>query len=234
MLLLDNVTAGYGGRPVLEGVTISVGAGEIVCLIGPNGAGKSTVLRVAAGQIGPLSGMVRFREEDITALSIADRGRKGLIFIPQGVNIFPNLTVLENLDISGLLQQDKRQLKFGIEKVFEEFPVLLKKKDDPGRTLSGGERQMLALARIYLVNPLLVLLDEPSLGLSPLVVDTIFELISDISRSGTSVLLVEQNARKGLSIADRGYVLELGRNRLEGKGKDLLVDDEVRRLYLGG
>jgi ABC-type branched-subunit amino acid transport system ATPase component len=234
MLRLENVTAGYGGRPVLEDVAISVGAGEIVCIIGPNGAGKSTALRVAAGQIGPLSGMVRFREEDITALSIADRGKKGLIFIPQGVNIFPNLTVLENLDISGLLQQDKRQLKFGIEKVFEEFPVLLKKKDDPGRTLSGGERQMLALARIYLVNPLLVLLDEPSLGLSPLVVDTIFELISDISRSGTSVLLVEQNARKGLSIADRGYVLELGRNRLEGKGKDLLADDEVRRLYLGG
>jgi len=234
MLLFENVTAGYGGRPVIEDVTVEVGAGEVVCIIGPNGAGKSTVLRAAAGQISPLAGEVRFRGENIAGLSIADRGRRGLIFIPQGINIFPNLTVLENLEISGILQQDKHLLKHGMEKVFIAFPVLARKKDDPGRTLSGGERQMLALSRIFLVNPLMVLLDEPSLGLSPLAVDAIFDFIATISRSGTSVLLVEQNARKGLSIADRGYVLELGKNRLEGTGKDLLIDDEVRRLYLGG
>jgi len=234
MLRLDDITAGYGGRPVLEGVSIEVGAGEVVCIIGPNGAGKSTALRAAAGQIVPLSGTVRFRDEDVTSLSIAERGRRGLIFIPQGINIFPNLTVTENLEIAGLLQVEKKRLKTNMEKVFGEFPVLWKKRNDPGRNLSGGERQMLALARIHLVKPLLALLDEPSLGLSPLVVDTIFEFISDIATSGTSVLLVEQNARKGLSIADRGYVLELGKNRLEGTGKELLANDAVRKLYLGG
>jgi ABC-type branched-subunit amino acid transport system ATPase component len=234
MLFLDNITAGYGGKPVLEGVSVRVGKGEIVCIIGPNGAGKSTVLRVAAGQIRPQDGAIRFLDEDIAGLSIADRGRKGIIFIPQGINIFPNLTVLENMEIAGLLLKDNEQLKLRIGNVFEEFPVLEKKKKDLGRTLSGGERQMLALSRIHLIKPMLVLLDEPSLGLSPLVVDNIFESISRLRNSGTSVLLVEQNARKGLSVADRGYVLELGKNRLEGAGGSLLDDDEVRKLYLGG
>ncbi len=234
MLRLDNITAGYGGRPVLDGVSVTVGQGEIVCIIGRNGAGKSTLLRVAAGQIRPLEGLIRLRNEDITGLSIAARGKRGLIFIPQGINIFPNLTVAENLEIAGLLQAERDQLKRGMEKVFKEFPVLAKKKADFGRTLSGGERQMLALSRIHLLNPRLVLLDEPSLGLSPLVVDNIFESIARLRESGTAVLLVEQNARKGLSIADRGYVLELGKNRLEGPGESLLGDDEVRRLYLGG
>ncbi len=234
MLQLGEITAGYGGRPVLTGVSVTVEEREIVCIIGPNGAGKSTLLRVAAGQIDPLQGVLRFQDRDITGLSIADRGRMGLIFIPQGINIFPNLTVLENLEIAGLLLEDRRQLRSGMEKVFKEFPVLGKKKAEFGRTLSGGERQMLALSRINLINPRLVLLDEPSLGLSPMMVDHIFEAIARLRESGTSVLLVEQNARKGLSVADRGYVLELGKNRMDGPGKMLLEDDEVRKLYLGG
>lgn len=234
MLQILDITAGYGGRPVLEGVSVTVEEGEIVCIIGPNGAGKSTLLRVAAGQMDPSEGVLRFQGRDMLGLSIADRGRMGLIFIPQGINIFPNLTVLENLEIAGLLLKDKLQLSLGIEKVFKEFPVLSKKKTEFGRVLSGGERQMLAISRIYLITPRLVLLDEPSLGLSPLIMEGVFEAIARLRETGTSVLLVEQNARKGLSVADRGYVLELGKNRLEGPGRILMEDDEVRKLYLGG
>ncbi len=234
LLKLENITAGYGQAPVLSDIDLYVNKGEIVCIIGPNGAGKSTVLRTVAGQLIPSKGDVIFNDENISTMSIAERGRKGIVFIPQGKNIFPNLTVVENLEIAGTLLEDKHVLGLAINEVLERYPVLYKKRNSFARDLSGGERQILALSRSIILKPDLVLLDEPSLGLAPIVVDMIFDQIVEIGKSGSSVLLVEQNARKGLSISHRGYVLELGQNRLTGTGQELLDSDEVRRLYLGG
>jgi len=234
LLLVENLTAGYGRAPVLSDIYMQVAAGEVVCIIGPNGAGKSTLLRTVAGQLPPSQGTIRFKGKDISSLDIAARGRQGLVFIPQGLNIFPNLTLVENLEVAGTLLNNHNLLKQRIQEVFEKYPALNKKRDLFARELSGGERQLLALSRSVLLKPDLVLLDEPSLGLAPLVVDMIFNQITQIAQEGASVLLVEQNARKGLSVSHRGYVLEMGRNRLEGTGHELLNSDEVRRLYLGG
>ncbi len=234
LLKLENITAGYGQAPVLSDIDLYVNKGEIVCIIGPNGAGKSTVLRTVAGQLIPLKGEVVFNGENISTMTIAERGKKGIVFIPQGKNIFPNLTVVENLEIAGTLLEDKHVLSLAVNEVLERYPVLYKKRNSFARDLSGGERQILALSRSIILKPDLVLLDEPSLGLAPIVVDMIFDQIIEIGKSGSSVLLVEQNARKGLSISHRGYVLELGRNRLTGTGQELLASDEVRQLYLGG
>jgi branched-chain amino acid transport system ATP-binding protein len=234
LLELNKISAGYGLLTVLRDVSLHVARGEIVCVIGPNGAGKSTVLRTVAGQIRPTDGKVLFKGKDVTGASIAEKGRNGLIFIPQGDNIFPNLTVLENLEMAGLLLQDHEQLHRAIEKALEKFPIIKETKARPARELSGGQRQMLALCRILLLRPQLVLLDEPSLGLSPLVVDLIFKEIRQMNKEDISFLLVEQNARKALSVSHRGYVLELGRNRLTGTGQQLLGNPDVQRLYLGG
>lgn len=234
LLEVDQLTAGYGPVTVLHQVSLGLSEGEIVCIIGPNGAGKSTVLRAVAGQIDPSSGKVIFRGEDVIHLNIEKKGGKGLIFIPQGNNIFPNLTVLENLEIAGSILRDSEKLRRGIEVVLETFPMLKERRKRPARELSGGQRQMLALSRTLIINPQLVLLDEPSLGLAPLVVDLIFKEIQEMNRTGISFLLVEQNARKGLSVSRRGYVLELGRNRLTGTGQALLSNRNVQRLYLGG
>jgi ABC-type branched-subunit amino acid transport system ATPase component len=234
LLDIEHITAGYGQGPVITDVTLSVEAGEIVAVIGPNGAGKSTMLRTVAGQLRPLTGRIRFANKDITRFGIIDRGRRGLIFIPQGMNIFPNLTVRENLEMAGLLIDDPRERQLAVRTTFERYPALGRKQHAYARSLSGGERQLVALSRIRILKPRLVLLDEPSLGLAPLLVNHIFEEILDMLQMGLSVLLVEQNARKALSVSHRGYVLELGRNRLTGTGRQLLADDEVRRLYLGG
>jgi ABC-type branched-subunit amino acid transport system ATPase component len=234
LLELNKITAGYGPLTVVYDVSLNVSQGEIVCLIGPNGAGKSTVLRAVAGQITPAHGKILFNGEDVTRVSMAEKGRNGLIFIPQGDNIFPNLTVMENLEMAGLLLQDHEQLHRAIEKALEKFLVIKEMKTRPARELSGGQRQTLALCRILLLRPQLVLLDEPSLGLSPMVVDLIFKEIREMNKEGISFLLVEQNARKGLSVSHRGYVLELGRNRLTGTGQQLLDNPDVQRLYLGG
>lgn len=234
LLEFDNITAGYGSLTVLYDVSLNISRGEIVCIIGPNGAGKSTVLKTIAGQIRPGNGMVRFKGKDITDVAVEEKGRLGLVFIPQGENIFPNLTVLENLEMAGLLLSDSKRLHRAIENALDTFPVIKEMKTRPARELSGGQRQMLALCRILILQPQLVLLDEPSLGLSPLVVDLIFGEIQQMNQAGLSFLLVEQNARKGLSISHRGYVLELGQNRLTGTGQALLNNPEVRRLYLGG
>ncbi|MBU0972402.1 MAG: ABC transporter ATP-binding protein [Proteobacteria bacterium] len=234
LLSIENITCGYGHGPVLQDLSLVLEKGELVCIIGPNGAGKSTVLRALAGQLIPSKGKIWFKGRDITGMSIARRGRQGLVFIPQGLNVFPNLTILENLEISGLLLDDRKALKAGIKRVLGRFPVLEKKKNAFARELSGGERQMLALSRSVILEPELVLLDEPSLGLAPIVVDHIFDQIQEIAQNGSSVLLVEQNARKGLSVSHRGYVLELGQNRLTGTGQELLNSEEVKKLYLGG
>jgi ABC-type branched-subunit amino acid transport system ATPase component len=234
LLDVDRITAGYGEAPVIADVSLSVETGEIVAIIGPNGAGKSTVMRTLAGQLAPQSGKVQFAGEDITRLGIADRGRRGLVFIPQGMNIFPNLTVRENLEIAGLLIDAASERQQAVAAALDRYPALGRKRQAYARSLSGGERQLLALCRTRILKPRLVLLDEPSLGLAPLLVNQIFEEILDMTQLGVSVLLVEQNARKALSVSHRGYVLELGRNRLAGTGRQLLADDEVRRLYLGG
>jgi branched-chain amino acid transport system ATP-binding protein len=234
LLEVDQLTAGYGPVTVLHQVSLGLSEGDIVCIIGPNGAGKSTVLRAVAGQIEPSGGKIIFRGEDLIHLDMEKKGRKDLIFIPQGNNIFPNLTVLENLEIAGSILRDSKRLCHGLERVLEKFPMINERKKRPARELSGGQRQILALSRILILHPRLVLLDEPSLGLAPLVVDFIFKEIQEMNRTGISFLLVEQNARKGLSVSRRGYVLELGRNRLTGTGQDLLNNKDVQRLYLGG
>lgn len=234
LLEMNQVTAGYGALIILHQVSLTLLDGEIVCIIGPNGAGKTTVLKAVSGQIIPSKGRIVFSDEDVTHQDITEKGRKGLIVIPQGDNVFPNLTVFENLEIAGALLDDQEILHQTIERATEKFPVLKTKKDRAARELSGGERQMLALSRILILKPQLVLLDEPSLGLAPLVVDYIFREILDMNETGVSFLLVEQNARKGLSVSHRGYVLELGRNRLAGTGQELLKDRDVQRLYLGG
>jgi len=234
LLNVERLTAGYGPVTILHDVDLVVEEGEIVCIIGPNGAGKSTVLRAVAGQLDPTGGRISFDGSDVTHMSIADKGRMGLIFIPQGENIFPNLTVYENLEIAGSLLGDKSRLNRAIGEVFEKFPIIKDYRNRPARIISGGERQMLALSRAMILKPRLVLLDEPSLGLSPLVVDLIFNQIQEMNRQRISFLVVEQNARKGLSVSHRGYVLELGRNRLTGPGRELLDNPELQRLYLGG
>jgi ABC-type branched-subunit amino acid transport system ATPase component len=234
LLEVDRITAGYGHAPIIEDISLEVETGEIVCIIGPNGAGKSTVLRTVAGQLTPSAGRVRYAGEDITRLGIAERGRRGLMFIPQGMNIFPNLTVRENLEIAGLLISGKQPRQQAIRETLDHYPIIGRKKDLYARDLSGGERQLLALSRTRILRPRLVVLDEPSLGLAPLLVNLIFDEIVGLTRLGVSILLVEQNARKALSISHRGYVLELGRNRLTGTGSQLLHSEEVQRLYLGG
>ena len=234
LLEVDGLTAGYGPVTVLHQVNLGVSKGEIVCIIGPNGAGKSTVLRAVAGQLIPIGGRVIFCGENVTHQNVDEKGRKGLIFIPQGNNIFPNLTILENLEIAGSILRDSEKLRRRIERVLEKFPMIKERKKHPARELSGGQRQILALSRIPILCPRLVLLDEPSLGLAPLVIDLIFKEIQEMNRAGISFLLVEQNARKGLSVSRRGYVLELGRNRLTGTGQELLNNKDVQQLYLGG
>jgi len=234
LLEADQVTAGYGPIIVLRGVSVSQREGEIVSVIGPNGAGKSTFLKAVAGQIQLLDGRIVFKGEDLGRRTIAQRGEQGIIFVPQGINIFPNLTLQENLEIASALLQDRSAAGAAVEKVLENFPFLKEKKARPARILSGGERQILALSRILMLKPQLALLDEPSLGLAPLLVEFIFQEIVTMNREGISLLLVEQNARKALSVSHRGYVLELGRNRITGTGEELLHDPDVQRLYLGG
>ncbi len=234
LLEVDRINAGYGRTLVIEDVSISVDTGEIVSIIGPNGAGKSTVLRTVAGQLIPDAGAIRYSGQDITRIGMAERGRRGLMFVPQGMNIFPNLTVRENLEIAGLLLEDKAARREAVREALDHYPALGRKKNQYGRALSGGERQLLALSRTRILRPRLVLLDEPSLGLAPLLVDHIFDEIIRMTRLGVSVLLVEQNARKALSVSHRAYVLELGRNRLTDTGARLLRNEDVQRLYLGG
>jgi branched-chain amino acid transport system ATP-binding protein len=234
LLRVDQVTAGYGPVLILHELSLEQEKGTIVSIVGPNGAGKSTLLRVVAGQIGPVKGRILFGGEDLGGRSIAQRGERGIIFVPQGTNIFPNLSVYENLEIACAMLHGGEDAPAAIEAVLSKFSFLGAKKNKPARVLSGGERQILALSRILMLKPLLALLDEPSLGLAPVMVDTIFREMAEMNREGISLLLVEQNARKALSISHKAYVLELGRNRITGTGGELLVNPEVQRLYLGG
>ncbi len=234
LLLAEEIEAGYGRLPVLRGVTLRVGAGEVVAVIGPNGAGKSTTFRVIVGLLPPRAGRVRLDGEEITGRRPDEVLRRGLAYVPQGRIVFPQMTVLENLEMGAYIERDRRRIDEARERVFQLFPILRERRAQKAGTLSGGEQQMVAIGRALMTRPRLLLLDEPSLGLSPKFLGTIFEKIAELKAAGMTMMIVEQNAAKALSIADRGYVLELGRTRYEGPGPALLADPDVKRLYLGG
>lgn len=236
MLKLEakDIYAGYGKIEVLHGASIRAAAGEIICIIGPNGSGKSTLLKTVFGLIKPTQGTVRFDGADITRLDPEQKVPLGIAFIPQGRNVFPSLTVRENLEMGGTALNDAKAVRLAIEEAVEAYPLLKGKIRERAGNLSGGEKQILSLARADMVKPGLILMDEPSIGLSPRMIDEVYEKIMEINRRGTTFAIVEQNARKALSIAHRGYVLDLGQTRLEDTGAGLLDNEDVKKLYLGG
>jgi ABC-type branched-subunit amino acid transport system ATPase component len=206
----------------------------MVSVIGPNGAGKSTAFKTIVGFVRPSSGRVTFDGEEITGLRPDQVLPRGLAYVPQGRIVFPQMTVLENLEMGAYIEVDGRRIRESLERVYGLFPVLAERRGQKAGTLSGGEQQMLAIGRALMTRPKLIMLDEPSLGLSPKFVSLIFDTLVDMKRAGYTLMVVEQNAAKVLAVADRGYVLELGRNRFEGTGAALLADPDVKRLYLGG
>jgi branched-chain amino acid transport system ATP-binding protein len=234
MLELHDVQTFYGNIQALKDVNVTVGEGEIICLIGANGAGKSTTLMSISGIVPPRSGEILFEGENIAGLDADKIFAMGIVQVPEGRRIFPYLTVQENLDMGALLRKDATAVKLDLEYIFDLFPILKERRRQPGGTLSGGEQQMLAISRALMARPRLLLLDEPSLGLAPLIVQTIFEIIGQVNKeSKTTIFLVEQNANMALKLANRGYVMETGRITLADTTDNLLANDEVRRAYLG-
>lgn len=235
-VLLDvrDLDAGYGAVGVLEQVSLSVGAGEIVCLIGANGAGKSTVLKCVSGLLPPRAGVITFAGQDITRAPAHRIVELGLAHVPEGRRIFPRLTVLENLRLGAFLRRDAAAVAQDVERSFGLFPILAERRGQTGGTLSGGEQQMLAIARALMSRPRLLLMDEPSMGVAPLITARIFEAITALNREGLAILLVEQNARMALGMANRGYVLETGRVTVKGLASHLATDERVKKAYLGG
>jgi ABC-type branched-subunit amino acid transport system ATPase component len=233
LLELHSVVAGYEEVEVLRGVSLAVRAGEIACIIGANGAGKSTLLRTVFGMVVPRAGSIQFAGEEIGGRPPTDVLRRGLAYVPQGRCNFPAMSVEENLEMGAYLRRDTRA-RDDIEALLARFPMLATKRRDPAGTLSGGQQQILEMAIALLLQPRLLMVDEPSLGLDPRMVEIVFDTILAINREGTTILMVEQNAKKALSVSQRGFVLELGRNRFEGTGADLLENADVRRHYLGG
>ncbi len=231
LLQIKELKVKYGGIEAVRGISFNVNAGEIVTLIGANGAGKSSTLRTISGLVKPAKGNIIFDGEDITGKDPTQIVSKGLMMVPEGRRIFPNLTVLENLRIGAYLRKD--DLEEDIEKVYGYFPRLKERSWQEGGTLSGGEQQMLAVGRALMGRPKLLMMDEPSLGLAPIVVQEIFRIITRISEAGTTVLLIEQNANMALHVADRAYVIENGQILMEGTGKELLENEKVREAYLG-
>ncbi len=231
VLKIEDLQINYGGIEAVRGISFDVRAGEIVTLIGANGAGKSSILRALSGLSKPSSGRIIFEGEDIAGKDPTVIVSKGLMMVPEGRRIFPNLTVLENLKIGAYLRKD--DLEEDIERVYGYFPRLKERHWQEGGTLSGGEQQMLAVGRALMGRPRLLMMDEPSLGLAPKVVQDIFEIIKQIHEAGTTVLLIEQNANMALHVADRAYVIENGKIAMEGTGEELLSDEKVRAAYLG-
>ena len=232
LLTVEGLTTGYGEMEVLRSLSLRVEPGRIVSIIGPNGAGKSTAMKAVFGLLKPWRGSIRFGEREIGGLSPDRIVRLGMCYVPQTDNVFPSLTVEENLEMGAfVLAGPTKERK---ERVYELFPRLAERRRQRAGKMSGGERQMVAMGRALMLDPKLLLLDEPSAGLAPLLVDLIFEKVRDINASGVAVLMVEQNARKSLELADHAYVLVGGSNAIDGAGRDLLGDPEVGRLYLGG
>lgn len=232
LLNVSNVVAGYGEMQVLRGVSLHVGKKEIVSIIGPNGAGKSTVMKLIFGLLKPWEGKVTYDGQDIGGLAPEQIVRRAICYVPQVENVFSALTVEENLEMGAfILKGDLRERK---QRVYDLFPRLAERKKQRAGLMSGGERQMVAMGRALMLDPKLLMLDEPSAGLAPLFVDMIFEKVKEIADTGVAVLMVEQNARKSLELADRGYVLATGQNKVDGPGSSLLQNPEVAALYLGG
>ncbi|WP_019804195.1 ABC transporter ATP-binding protein [Streptococcus mutans] len=234
MLKVENLSVHYGVIQAVKDVSFDVNEGEVVSLIGANGAGKTSILRTISGLVRPSSGEINFLGNDIQKAATRKIVASGLSQVPEGRHVFPGLTVLENLELGAFLSNNREENLARLKRVFERFPRLEERKNQDAATLSGGEQQMLAMGRALMSQPKLLLLDEPSMGLAPIFIQEIFDIIQDIQKQGTTVLLIEQNAKKALSIADRGYVLETGKIVLSGTGKELLASDEVQKAYLGG
>ena len=231
-LIGEKMTGGYGGADILTGCTIAVDRGEIAVIVGPNGAGKSTAMKAVFGMLRLREGQVRLDGQDITALTPQDRVKAGMGFVPQTSNVFVSLTVEENLEMGAFIRDD--DFSATMAQVYDLFPVLKEKRRQPAGELSGGQRQQVAVGRALMTHPRVLMLDEPTAGVSPIVMDELFDKILDIAATGIAILMVEQNARQALNIADRGYVLVQGSNRYTDTGAALLADPDVRRSFLGG
>ncbi|WP_019768734.1 ABC transporter ATP-binding protein [Streptococcus sobrinus] len=234
MLKIENLSISYGAIEAVKNVSFEVNEGEVVTLIGANGAGKTSILRTISGLVRPSNGTISYLDNQIQKTAARKIVADGLAQVPEGRHVFPGLTVLENLEMGAFLNNSKDEIQASLKRVFDRFPRLEERKNQDAATLSGGEQQMLAMGRALMSKPKLLLLDEPSMGLAPIFIQEIFDIIQDIQKQGTTVLLIEQNANKALSIADRGYVLETGKIVLSGTGQELLASDEVRKAYLGG
>ena len=228
----ENLVAGYGGADILHWCSIDVGEGEIAVIVGPNGSGKSTAMKAIFGMLKLKSGNVKIKGEDITSLSVFERVKKGMAFVPQTNNVFTSLTVEENLEMGAFLQQD--DFSSTMEDVYALFPVLKDKRKQEAGELSGGQRQQVAVGRALMTKPKVLILDEPTAGVSPIIMDELFDRIIEVSKTGISILMVEQNAKQALNIADKGFVLSQGVNKFSGTGVSLLNNTEVRKSFLGG
>jgi len=228
----EKMTGGYGGPDIINSCTIRVDKGEIVTILGPNGAGKSTAMRALLGMLNLRQGIITINEKDISNFSPQDRVKEGISFVPQNKNVFTTLTVEENLEMGAYLRDESFQDT--LDEIFRLFPILKEKRHQLAGQLSGGQRQQVALGRALMIKPSVLMLDEPTAGVSPIVMDELFNHIIKVRETGVAILMVEQNARQALSIADRGYVLVTGENKFSGSGKELLNDPEVRRSFLGG
>ena len=231
-LIGDGMTGGYGAADILHGCTIAVEKGEIAVIVGPNGAGKSTAMKAVFGMLNLRGGAVRLNGEDISKLSPQARVRKGMGFVPQTSNIFTTMTVEENLEMGAFIRED--EIRDTMAQVYDLFPILKQKRHQAAGELSGGQRQQVAVGRALMTQPQVLMLDEPTAGVSPIVMDELFDRIIEVARTGISILMVEQNARQALEIADKGYVLVQGANRFTGTGAELLANPDVRRSFLGG
>lgn len=233
MLEVKDLEVYYGMIQAIKGISFEVNKGEVIALIGANGAGKTTTLHTITGLLSPKKGSVMFEGKDITKIPAHKIVSMGMAHVPEGRRVFADLSVYENLKLGAYTRKDKENLNKDLESIYERFPRLAERKNQSAGTLSGGEQQMLAMGRALMSKPSIILMDEPSMGLSPILVNEIFDIIESISKSGTTVLLVEQNAKKALSIADRAYVLETGKIVTSGKASELLEDDSIKKAYLG-
>jgi branched-chain amino acid transport system ATP-binding protein len=231
-LIGNNLTAGYGGVDIIKNITLKVKQGEIAVIVGPNGAGKSTAMKALLGMLKLTDGSVSFAEDDISNMLPQDRVNLGIAFVPQTNNVFTGMTVEENLEMGGFIRTD--DIHHTIEDIYNLFPVLKEKRNQNAGELSGGQRQQVAFGRALMTKPKILMLDEPTAGVSPIVMDELFSRIIEVGKTGVGILMVEQNAKQALSIADRGYVLVNGKNSREGSGQDLLNNPEVRKSFLGG
>ncbi|MQX35245.1 ABC transporter ATP-binding protein [Roseospira navarrensis] len=232
LLSIEGVTGGYGGADILHGVDLRVEPGEIVVIIGPNGAGKSTLMKAAFGLVKIREGAVLFEKRDITPLRPDQIVRQGISYVPQERNVFPSMTVEENLEMGAFIRTD--DIRPQMERIYSFFPRLAERRGQVAGSMSGGERQMLAMGRALMLDPKLLLLDEPTAGLSPIFIDQTFERIQKINAAGIGILMVEQNAKQALAVCDRGYVLTMGRNRIDDTGANLLANKDVAEMFLGG